>query len=61
MIAGSMPGETRTVPLEIHSLLGSPGGGAAAARLVVVSIVMSALALALGEHLERRASAPGGK
>jgi molybdate transport system permease protein len=54
MIAGSIPGETRTVPLHIYAMLDSPGGIEAAARLVGVSIAISAAALVAGEALERR-------
>ena len=54
MIAGSIPGETRTIPLHIFNLLESPGGTEAARRMVVVSIVLAAGALALSEYLERR-------
>jgi molybdate transport system permease protein len=54
MIAGSIPGETRTIPLEIYGLLDTPGGLEGAWRLVAVSIVISAGALLLGELLEKR-------
>src|SRR5262249_2396392 len=57
MIAGSMPGETRTVPLEIYNLLESPGGEEQAWRLVVASIVIAAAAMIVGEYLERRGQA----
>jgi len=54
MIAGNIPGETRTVPLMVYSLLETPDGPQRAARLVVASIVIAAVSLALGEWLERR-------
>jgi molybdate transport system permease protein len=54
MIAGSIPGATRTMPLFIFNLLESPGGAAQAQRIVIVSIVIAALALVLSEWLERR-------
>jgi molybdate transport system permease protein len=54
MIAGNIPGETRTVPLEIYNLLESPGGADRAWRLVAASIVIAASAMAVGEFLERR-------
>ena len=54
MIAGSIPGETRTIPLHIYNLLESPGGVDQAMRLVVVSVLISAAALVAGEFLERR-------
>ncbi len=54
MIAGNIPGETRTVPLEIYNLLESPGVEEPAWRLVGASIVIAAAAIAIGEYLERR-------
>ncbi len=54
MVAGSIPGETRTVPLEIYRLLESPGGIGRAQRIVVVSVLISAAALAISEVLVRR-------
>jgi molybdate transport system permease protein len=53
MIAGNIPGETRTVPLLIYSLLDAPGGMQASYRLVVASVVISAGALLIGEVLDR--------
>lgn len=57
MMAGSIPGQTRTIPLYIYSLLESPGGAERAQRIVLVSILIAALALAAGEVLERRGRA----
>jgi molybdate transport system permease protein len=57
MIAGSIPGETRTIPLEVYALLEVPGGAEKAWRLVVVSVLIAAAALAAGEFLERRGRA----
>src|SRR5690606_31415151 len=54
MIAGSIPGETRTIPLFIYNLLESPGGVDAAMRIVIVSIIIAAGALMVSEYLERR-------
>jgi molybdate transport system permease protein len=53
MIAGNIPGETRTIPLFVYTQLDVPDGFANAYRVVVVSIVISALALLMGELLER--------
>jgi molybdate transport system permease protein len=53
MIAGSIPGHTRTVPLFIYSLLETPGGMQACWRLVIASVVISAVALLAGELLDR--------
>lgn len=57
MIAGNIPGETRTIPLYIYSVLESPGGLEQARRVVVVSILIAAAALAIGEYLDRRGRA----
>ncbi|MBW3597455.1 MAG: molybdate ABC transporter permease subunit [Planctomycetes bacterium] len=54
MIAGNIPGETQTIPLYIYGLFESPGGLQAAWRIVTVSIVVAAAALAVSEYLERR-------
>jgi len=53
MIAGNIPGETRTIPLFVYTQLDAPGGFANAYRLVVISIVIAAAALLVGELLER--------
>ena len=53
MIAGNIPGETRTLTLHIYSLLESPDGLEQSYRLVLVSIVIAALALAASEYLAR--------
>lgn len=53
MIAGSIPGQTRTMPLYIFNLLESPGGVDAAKRIVIVSILIAAAALLVSEYLER--------
>jgi molybdate transport system permease protein len=54
MIAGNIPGETRTLSLMVYSLLETPGGLQQSARLVVASIVIAAAALAVSEWLQRR-------
>lgn len=54
MVAGSIPGETRTVPLEIYQLLEAPGGLGRAQRIVLVSVLISAAALLVSEILVRR-------
>lgn len=53
MIAGNIPGETRTIPLFIYQILESPGGEVAAIRIVVVSVIISALALYFSGKLEK--------
>jgi molybdate transport system permease protein len=54
MIAGNIPGETRTVSLYIYGLLESPGGFERVPALVVWCVLLAAAALLLGEYLERR-------
>jgi molybdate transport system permease protein len=43
----NVPGETQTLPLAIYSALQSPGGEAAAARLVICAMVLALVALLL--------------
>ena len=45
----SIPGETRTLPLAIYSLVQVPGGEAAALRLILISVGVSIGALILSE------------
>jgi len=52
--AGNIEGETRTLPLAIYSHAQTPGGDAAAMRLVVLSLLLSLGALLLSELLARR-------
>ena len=51
----NIPGETQTLSAAIYTLTQIPGGDAAAARLVLVAIVLSLVALVLSEWLARRA------
>jgi molybdate transport system permease protein len=50
----NIPGETRTVPIAIYSLLQAPGGEAPALQLTLVSVVVSLTAVLGAEALERR-------
>lgn len=54
MIAGSIPGETRTIPLYIYNQLETPGGMEQSLAIVLFSIVLAAAALMIGEWLDRR-------
>ena len=54
MVAGNIPGATRTIPLQIFTLLESPGGMVGARRIVVVSVLIAAAALVASEILVRR-------
>lgn len=53
----AIPGETQTLPSAIYALLQVPGGDAAAARLVLLSIFLAMGALILSEVLARRLQA----
>ena len=50
----NIPGQTQTLPSAIYAFLQVPGGESAAARLVVISIVIAMTALVLSEVLARR-------
>lgn len=50
----NIPGQTRTLPLALYSVLQSPGGEAAAQRLCLISIVLALAALLVSELLARR-------
>src|SRR6195256_6474873 len=51
----NIPGETQTISAAIYTLTQSPGGDAAAGRLVLISIVIALVALIVSEWLARRA------
>ena len=51
---GSIAGETRTIPLAIHSLLQSPGGETAALKLMLLSIGFAVGAVVAAEIVGRR-------
>ncbi len=55
MLAGNIPGQTRTVSLMIYSQLDAPGGMQESARLVAAAVIIAAAALYCGELLDRRA------
>ena len=59
--AGSIPGETQTLPLAIYAALQVPGGDATALRLSLISIAIAILALAAAEALARRAQRLAGR
>ena len=50
----NIPGETRTLPLALFTLVQTPGGEAGALRLVIISVVLALVALALSELLACR-------
>lgn len=50
----NIPGETRTLPIAIYTLLQTPNGDSAALKLSLVSIVVSLAAIVVAEILNRR-------
>jgi molybdate transport system permease protein len=50
----NIPGETRTLPLALYTLVQTPDGEAAAARIVVISVALALGALILSEFLARK-------
>ncbi len=56
VLASNIPGETRTVPLAIYSLIESADGEAAAGRLVLVCVAVSLAAMLGVQLLQPRAS-----
>jgi molybdate transport system permease protein len=49
----NIPGETRTLPLAIYTLVQTPGGDVAALRLAIISVVVAFAALAASEAFAR--------
>jgi len=52
----NIPGETQTISAAIYTFMQVPGGDAAAARLVLIAIVLALAALVASEWLARRAA-----
>lgn len=50
----NIPGETRTLPLALFTLVQAPGGEAAALRILVISVALAMAALVASEMLARR-------
>ncbi len=50
----NIPGETRTLPLAIHTFLQMPNGDAGAMRLSIVAVVIALIGIVLSEMLNRR-------
>ncbi len=50
----NIPGETRTLPLALYTVLQQPGGEHAAARIACLSLVLGLTGLLLSEWLARR-------
>jgi molybdate transport system permease protein len=51
----NIPGETRTIPSAMYTLIQTPGGEGAAARLCIISIVLALVSLLVSEWLARSA------
>ena len=49
----NIPGETRTIPSAMYTLIQTPGGEGAAARLCIISIVLALVSLMVSEWLAR--------
>ncbi|GFO64150.1 molybdate ABC transporter permease subunit [Geomonas paludis] len=54
IVAGNIPGITRTIPLAIYDYAGSPGGEQAALLLCAVAVALSVLVLLVHESLTRK-------
>lgn len=50
----NIPGQTRTLPLALYSLVQSPGGEQGALRLCLIAVAVSLAALVVSEALSRR-------
>lgn len=53
----NIPGETRTLPLALYSLVQQPGGDEGALRIVLISVALAMIALVASEALARRMAA----
>jgi len=53
--AGNIEGETQTLPLAVFSYMQVPGQDSATFRLVMISVLLSLLAMIVAEFLNRRA------
>ncbi|PHM29925.1 molybdate ABC transporter permease subunit [Xenorhabdus budapestensis] len=49
----NIPGETRTIPLAMYTLIEMPGAETAAARLCVIAVVLALVSLLISEWLTR--------
>lgn len=53
-LAGSVAGETRTLPLAVFTMIDVPGAEGSAMRLVLISVAVSLISLTASEVLARR-------
>ncbi len=49
----NIPGETRTIPLAMYTLIETPGAETAAARLCIIAIILALMSLMVSEWLTR--------
>ncbi|MEK9497377.1 molybdate ABC transporter permease subunit [Photorhabdus sp. P32] len=49
----NIPGETRTIPLAMYTLIETPGAETAAARLCIIAIILALISLMVSEWLTR--------
>jgi molybdate transport system permease protein len=59
--AGSIPGQTQTLPLAIYAALQTPGGEEVAARLSIVAVILAIAGLLASEWIARRLRAVVGR
>jgi molybdate transport system permease protein len=52
--AGSIPGQTQTLPLAIYAALQTPGGEEVAARLSLIAVILAIGGLLASEWASRR-------
>ena len=55
--AANIPGETRTLPIALYTLVQAPGGEAGAMRLMIISLILAVAALVFSELISRRLAA----
>ncbi len=58
MIAGNIPGQTRTIPLYVYDQLQTPNGIEHSFALILFSVAIAAAALLLAEWFDRRSAKP---
>ena len=52
--AGNIEGETRTIPMAVYSYMQTPGKEGATLRLVLISAVISLIAMVVAEYLNKK-------
>jgi molybdate transport system permease protein len=55
--AGNIEGETRTIPMAVYSYMQVPGKEGATLRLVIISALISLIAMILAEYLNKKVKA----